>query len=419
MEEQIGNHGVKIKMTGFWRFVVASFCLVCVFLTGGCASKKIIVDGSIPDFGRFDDDAKSQRSMRIIFVGGPITWGANASTRETTSYKARLQEWFAKRYPGTPIEYQMVVLPGGSKQCLFELDTHVINQAPDLVFLELTAEDNPEGTDREGLVAYEVILRKLIRKGIPAVAIMAGHKNNFSPEWKLGGPNRVRDHAEMGRLYKVPTANTFPVMEAMFEHGTSVREDIWPENFLFPNDSGHQIIFEETRKVLEQALEERVISFSPLNPVFAHLFARYMQLEAGKLPLDDGWHSETAFSIAEGLPGGPTRLVASASQTGAPPAPLQFNFSGTMVSISGEGDEDGLDYEVMIDGRSIPYYENKVMHSEWPTSTTRFGGGKLPFWRELSDGLLPGKHVLTITPVFPDNKTTGQLRIEKIMFAGE
>ena len=98
--------------------------------------------------------------------------------------------------------------------------------------------------------------------------------------------------------------------------------------------------------------------------------------------------------------------------------PLKVEFTGTLVGVLGEGDQNAPGFRVYIDAQPLLYQPQpkEPAVEVWPFDTRCFGGGRLLMWRLLSAQLPAGKHTLEIVPVVSSN---GQLRIESICVAGE
>lgn len=373
-------------------------------------------------FAHFDRQARAGYSMSVVFFGGSLSWGDGASDPERTSFRALMQSHLQQKYPKAHFAFYDAAIGGtGSKLGMFRVDRDVLSHKPDLVFLDFTIEDNLRGTDRETLASYERILRELITAGVPVVQILAGTKEYFGPDWKHLGPQRFRDHLEMGDLYRTGIGNSFPLIQRYLSRERRNREKIWPQNETNPNDIGHQFIFEAARDGLDQAIREKRLCNLPQNAVFADEHTNRFQFFPATFPLPLGWQraktlrpAMTAVEISNGWMN--EVALFDAKERGIV-QPIHLKFNGTFLGILGEADRHGLGFRLVIDGETMPHAA-KPKSEIWPTSTIPFGGNERFFWYEISDHLKPGRHTVEIWPVIPDNMEQGQLRIESICVAG-
>ncbi|MEP6663101.1 MAG: GDSL-type esterase/lipase family protein [Verrucomicrobiota bacterium] len=399
---------MKIKCFSI-RFLLALFAFVWV--SPSWAREKI----SFPSFATFDRQAVRGGHLSIVFLGGSLTLGEGASQPERTSFRTLLEDYFQEKYPRAKFSFRTVALAGmNSKRAMFRLKSDVLPQKPDLVFVDFTLEDQIDGTDRQSLAAYEWILRGLISRGIPVAQILAGNKGSFGADWKHLGPQRFRDHLEMGRLYHTAVGNSFPVTQDFFQDKTRSRSEIWPAGDLYPGDLGHRFIFESMRAGLEKAIEQKRICALATDPVFAGEYRKQFEFFPAEAPLPDGWQVKPAQENREKeIRALPKNLAVCAAADAETAQSIRFNFSGTFVGISGEATENGMGFAVKIDGVT-KFYD--AFDEIWPTDSEH---GSKSFWYEISDQLEPGSHKIEIQPVFQDDIAQGDLRIESICVAGE
>ena len=90
-------------------------------------------------FKNFDERGKAGESLNVVFLGGSLTWGANATDPNKTSYRARMGRYLQERYPEAHVNVHDAAIGGtGSQLGMFRLDRDVLAHNPDLVFVELT-----------------------------------------------------------------------------------------------------------------------------------------------------------------------------------------------------------------------------------------------------------------------------------------
>lgn len=364
-------------------------------------------EGQLPSpasYADFDLRARAGEKLTIIFFGGALTWGDGASDPERTSFRALLKDYLKEKYPSAKFNFRDAAIGAtGSKLGMFRIGRDVLHHKPDLVFLDFTTEDKLYGTDRETLASYELILRDLIDNGIPVVQIVLGTKDYFGQAWTHLGPQRMRDHLEMGTLYHTAVGNSFPVIQNYLRSELHHLDEIWLPGEADPNDVGHRLIYEATRNGLEQAIREKRICNLPPEPVFADEYKNRFHFFPSTFPIPAGWRiAKTLRPNLEAVVmanGWKNEVVISEINERENVKPLKLNFNGTFLGILGEADEHGLGFKVWVDGKILPYQE--IPRDEvWPTSTIPYGGGERFFWHEVSDQLKPGRHRVEILPVF-------------------
>jgi len=382
--------------------------------------------GTSASFAEFDRRARAGEPLSVVFFGGSLTWGANASDPQRTSYRALMGQQLQRTYPKAPFTFTDAAIGGtGSKLGMFRLERDVLSRKPDLVFLEFTANDDLEGKDVETLAGYECLLRELIGRGIPVCQVFLGFKYNFGPDYHPEKLFRYRDHKKLAEAYHTAVGDAMPHVQKLIADGTHKLETIWPFDAAHPDDLGYQLFFEAVRDGFEQAVKDKRVCVAPEKPVFSDEYRARKRIRLVDQPIPEGWRRAKTFRTSLWFDGLSSRwmddVLTCDVKDKAAVKPIRMEFSGTMVGVFGEMDENGLSFRVLIDGKSVLYQENaKAEPTEsWPANTKRFGGGRLFFWRVLSEKLRPGKHALEIQPVFEEGAAKGQLRIESVCAAGK
>ena len=87
-----------------------------------------------------------------MFFGASLTWGANASDPNLTSYRALVGARLEKAYPKARFKFWDAAIGGtGSQLGVFRFERDVLRRKPDLVFLDFSANDdiNSDDSDEE------------------------------------------------------------------------------------------------------------------------------------------------------------------------------------------------------------------------------------------------------------------------------
>jgi hypothetical protein len=374
----------------------------------------------VASFADFNERANSARPVSVVFFGGALTWGEGASEPERTSFRALTENFLKSEYPKAKFSFYDAAIGGaGSKLGMFRVQSDVLARNPDLVFVDFALEDHIDGTDQQTLTSYERILRDIIAEGVPVVEILLGSRTNFAADWKFMGPERLRGYKEFGLLYHTAIANTFPVLQNYFKNGIHTRDEIWPHDDVNVNDLGHQLVFQAVRAAFKDAVNKKRRCNFPQYAVFADDYAKRTQFFLANSTLPDGWHVadslRSSFEPVKIANDWMKRVAVSGVADRESVQPIQLDFNGTFVGILGEADEHGLPFKVRIDGAPVMY---RPKEQNWPTSTAKLGGGDRFFWHEISDTLVPGRHLLEIEPVVSADDRKGELRIESICIAG-
>ena len=381
---------------------------------------------TVPGFAQFDRRGRAGEPLSVVFFGGSLTWGANASDPQTTSYRALMADYLRNRYPRAPFVFHDAAIGGtGSNLGMFRLERDVLSRKPDLVFLDFTANDGLESERRPPLASYEAILRELIGQGIPVVQVCLGFRYNFGEQYDLATVPRRRDHLLLAAAYGTGVGDAFPLVQARLTSGAERLERLWPFDAAHPDDCGYRLFFEAVRLGFDAAVSEDRVCRVPATPVFSSACQCRTRHRLVEHALPAGWTRQATYRTSLWFDGLSSRWMDDVAMCSAANAatiqPLRLEFAGTMVGVFGEADQDGLGFRVLIDGQPVPYQPsaNKPAVDVWSVNTRQFGTGRLFAWRVLADELKPGRHVLEIRPDIPPGTTNGQLRIESMCFAGE
>jgi len=392
-------------------------------------------------FAEFDRKARAGEPLSVVFFGGSLTFGANASNPETTSWRGLMMDYLIKKYPKAPFHFHDGAIGGtGSDLGQFRLQRDVLAKKPDLVFYDFTVNDGADGADIEKLASYEGILRKMIGAGIPVVQEFFTFKFYRAPEaYKL---QRYLDHKKLAEAYHTATGDVLASVSELVHSGKVSENDIWPADQAHPYDYGYTLFFEPVRDGLEKAIADGRVCVVPEKPVFSDKFNKTTRtvLVDGTLP--KGWRRATAFRTSLWYDGLPSRWMTDMAVAGGKAKdqkqavtdiePLKVEFTGTFVGIFGEKAGNGLSFNVKIDGKPVLYeIKNKDVvtgqmvsqyFEAWPNNTARFAPDKsshLFSWISIANQLAPGKHTLEIEPILNPDNPDGELHIESVCTAGE
>lgn len=374
----------------------------------------------------FAGKAEKREPLSVVFFGGSLTFGANASDPNTTSYRGLMMRWLREKYPNTPITFHDAAIGGtGSQLGMFRLERDVLAHKPDLVFLDFTVNDGAEETDIESLASYERIVRELLRADtavMPVLMLFKWHAEKADDPL----PPRHTEHLKLADHYALPAADVLSGIRQKVKSGVKPA-DLWNVgDGAHPGDEGYQLFFEVVRDSFEQAIAKPVAPVMPPQSLFEDFYPKRTRTFLTE-SLPSGWTREKTRRTSLWFDGLASRWmgdVATISANGNVPI-LKTTFRGSMVGIFGERDGLTPPIRVWIDGKPILAPKNSKGSAEdlWKLDTSRFappkkGSGNLFLWQSLAKGLSEGEHTLWIEPVFDEGSKDSQLRIESVCSAG-
>lgn len=373
-------------------------------------------------FARFDDRAQRGEALSVVFFGGSLTWGANASDPNRSSWRALMGDYLRQRYPRAPFVCHDAAIGGtGSDLGLFRLDRDVLAHKPDLVFLDFTANDDLYSADERRLATYEEILRTMVTQGIPVVQVFLGFSWDFGPKYSLDKLPRRQAHLRLAAAYHTSVADAFPYVQQQIVSGATSVKELWAIDGVHPDDAGYRLFFDVARDAYDQAVRERRVCVAPPQPVYPRAFPRHERRRLADGPLPEGWQRAKTYRTSMWFDGLTSRWMGDVAmveaKAGQAVPPLRLEFEGSLLGLFGEGDDKSLGFRAVVDGQPLTH-PKLAPEGVWPTDTNRSGKGRLFFWRLLSDKLPPGRHVLELQPVLAEGAASGQLRLESLCTAG-
>ncbi len=151
---------------------------------------------------------KNDKKLTVAYLGGSITAGAGATNHNATSWRALTTKWLSENFPDSQItEINMGIGSVGSLLPVFYLDDYVINEIPDLVFIETAVNDYLQHyTAEEISVYYESIIRKLLNAN-PYCEIVAIYTINDVLSVSAEYYTEALSQDSVAAYYGIPSAN--------------------------------------------------------------------------------------------------------------------------------------------------------------------------------------------------------------------
>ena len=393
-----------------------------------------------PAFRDFDRRAAAGERLSVVFFGASLTWGANATDPNLTSYRARLAERFKERYPKANFNFFDAAIGGtGSQLGVFRLDRDVLRRQPDLVFLDFSANDGINSADPESNASYESLVRRIIRDGrCPVVPAIFPFKRDATAAGTSGMTRRAA-HLALAKAYHTVAADVIAFAQSRIESGEVSADDLWNTDAVHPGDSGYQLFADVAWQAYLDGVKEAAVCACPDQMLYADTYMRQARVRLSSLfatnGLPAGWRGGAPSLTAAWHDGLMSRwlddvVIASNRQTAggadgkegvrpAAPARLAARFSGAMVLLFGEETMQSGRYRVFIDGKAVarPAQGGKGTTDLCDASARRFGGNR-QHAQTIATGLATNvEHSLEIEPVLSADGEQ-ELRLESICVAG-
>jgi lysophospholipase L1-like esterase len=377
---------------------------------------------SIADFHK---RATAGEKLNVVFLGGSLTWGANASDPNQTSYRALMGKYLIEKYPKAHITNHDAAIGGtGSNLGIFRLERDVFAKQPDLVFLDFTINDGISNADTLSLEIYESLLRMMLEKNIPVVQVMLSCYGQLGKHFDLKKVPRYNDHMTIAKAYNTGVGDTLLYIQNEYKTKKLDLDEVWSigRDKTHPDDAGYRLYFEAVRDGYEAAVKDKRVTVIPEKPVFGDGYMnpkRNILVDMKIYP--KGWQREKTYRTSLWFDGLSSRwmgdVLAASAKRRKTTEPLVFDFEGTLVGLFGEYNGQSVPFRVYIDDKLIQSNGSEF----WERNTSRFsssGGGNLFAWTVLANDLTPGKHTLKIEPIFMPSDKEGELHIESICVAG-
>jgi lysophospholipase L1-like esterase len=391
-----------------------------------------------PSFGDFDRRARDGERLNVVFFGASLTWGANASDPQLTSYRALVGQRLEAAYPKAHFKFYDAAIGGtGSQLGVFRLQRDVLARRPNLVFLDFSANDDIYSANPETLASYESIVRRLIADGCAPVVIAI-----FPFMWNVAagstdGMKRREAHRQIAAAYNVPAGDAIALAIERVKAKAITLERMWPVDGVHPCDEGYAVFADAAWAAFQDGLARRLVGAPPEKMLYAPTYLKNARVRISTLtPLPKGWRvgrpnvvsayfdmlmsrwldDETIASrFAEVEKAG--RKEKAAQEVGR----LRAKFSGTMVMVYGESTPASAKFRAWIDGKAVEHKpdKDKPPVDFWDAAQlAKMVKGNTFLATVIAEGLDGSvEHTLEIEPLFND-ETDQELRLESLCVAG-
>jgi lysophospholipase L1-like esterase len=359
------------------------------------------------DFSAFDKKARDGENLRVVFLGGSLTWGAQSTNPMETSYRAIVGKRLEETYPKSHFEFWDAAIGGtGSQLAAFRLERDVLAQKPDLVFLDFTVNDGCYSEPTPAVLAsYEALMRRLVQANIPVVEVILPAKRDV----EANPPARPLDprHKEIAAAYGLPVADAVALVQQRVAEGKTTPDKLWdlPEDQTHPGNAGYALYAEAAWQAFQQAVSGNQVCRLPEKMLHADTYMTVNRfLLAAASPLPEGWKLGKPHRNAVAFDFVCSRWMDDIAIAGSGAAPLRLKVRAADVMLFGEMTSKSGSYEVRVDG------------GKPKTCSAKCADGNMRLVEMIAQGLDPAKeHEIEITPVLQPGE---ELRLDSVCAAG-
>ncbi len=358
------------------------------------------------DFFEFDQKARNGASLSVVFLGGSLTWGAQATNPQETSYRALIGKRLEASYPKTRFQFWDAAIGGtGSQLAAFRLERDVLSRRPDLVFLDFTINDNPYPEPDAGrLAAYESLVHRLVQAGIPVVQVILPAKRDVEAD----PPERPLDvkHKEIASDYGLPMADAVALAKKRVAEGKVTPDQLWdlPEDRTHPGDAGYALYAEAVWDAFQQAISGNKRCHIPKRMRYAETYLNINRYRLAPSDLPGGWHMGKPHRNAVAYDFVCSRWMDELAVATKGADVLRLKVRAEAVMIFGEQTKKSGSYLVSIDKGEAKIYSAACAE------------GNMRLVQVIAEGLDPEReHEIEISPIL---KSDEELRIESVCLAG-
>ena len=362
------------------------------------------------DFSAFDQRAQNGESLNVVFLGGSLTWGAQATDPLQTSYRALVSRRLEERHPAARFRFWDAAIGGtGSQLAAFRLERDVLARKPDLVFLDFTVNDDPFAVPQaDRLASYESLVRRLVAGGVPVLQMILPVKSDVQSKPR---PRPLdAEHKAIARAYGLPTADAVALAQAKVAAGETTPDLLWdlPEDATHPGDAGYALYAEAAWETYKHAVAEKIVCRAPEKMLHADTYMSVNRARVSGLGAPPaGWHVGKPHRNAVAFDFVMSRWADDMTIAQGPQAaPLRLKIRGVNVLLFGDGTPRSGRYEVRVNGGQPTLYDMGVNAKNGNFRHVQF----------IARNLAPDtEHLVEITPLLTDGQ---ELQLESVCVAG-
>lgn len=194
------------------------------------------------------------KKLTVVYFGGSVTQGYKSGFGGWRGLSGR---WFTENFPKAQVSLINAGLgESGTFMGTYRVQSDVIAQKPDLVFVEYAINDRYKGSTKEqAALQYETVIRE-IKQALPDCDIITLLvTDNAAAESLPALYPTAAGHAEIAEKYNIPVIN---VGAALINHMTDYKNETeWNTYFwdtVHPKDEGYKVYFECLKEYLSNML---------------------------------------------------------------------------------------------------------------------------------------------------------------------
>ena len=381
----------------------------------------------------FCERAKKGDRLTVALLGGSLSWGANATDPNKTSWRALIWRRLEERYPDAHFKFVDAAIGGtGSGLGIFRLERDVIPYKPDIVFVDWLVNDGERKADDDSSCSYEGIIRHLMERlpGCVPVQVMLPTRGTIE-EPDASKLVRWDEQKRIGAAYGLACADVLGEMRRRHAAGEADLDRMWPAwpallgDTTHPHDYGYSVYADIIWDQIFETPSDKSPTMSDewlFAPKYRHVVRENV---AAWKDLPKGWHNDVCYVRA-----GTFDFLCSRWQDGLAVAancafnpktlkrelvpgdvePLRTKFRGEVLMLYGESAEWSPKCEVFVDGKRVAERD-----------TADFGRMFAPtaylVWKIGVSFDADAEHTLEIRPVFADGEPQ-EFRLGSICVAG-
>ena len=381
----------------------------------------------------FCERAEKGGRLTVAFLGGSLSWGANATDPNRASWRAKVGEKLERRYPDAHFKFVDAAIGGTDSQLgIFRLERDVIAYKPDLVFVEWLVNDGTRSAGDNRSCSYEGIIRHLLERlprCVPVQVLLPVRAT--IEEQDAAKLLRWDEQRRTGAAYGLVCADVLGVMRRRYADGKADLDRMWPAligDNVHPHDFGYGVyadIIWEKAFANPSSQSPKLTAEWLFAPKYRHV-VRENVAEWKKMPR--GWRRDFCSMRAETFD-----FLCSRWQDGLAVAancaynprtrkrellpdavvePLRAVFQGEVLFIYGETTGQSSRCEVYVDGVRVAQRDTGKMFGTVPVPSSAYLD-----WQVGSDFDADREHALEIRPVFDDGEPQ-EFRLGSICVAG-
>lgn len=393
-----------------------------------------VQSASAASVASFCERAEKGERLTVAFLGGSLSWGANASDPNRTSWRTLIGRRLEERYPDAHFKFVDAAIGGTSSGLgVFRLERDVIAYRPDIVFVEWLVNDGERKADDNSSCSYEGIIRHLLERlsGCVPVQVMLPQRATIE-EPDASKLVRWDEQKRTGAAYGLVCADVLGEMRRRHAAGAADLDRMWPAwpallgDTTHPHDFGYSVYAD----IIWDQVFAKPSAKSPSLPeewLFAPKYRHVVRENVAKWKdLPKGWHRDVCYVRAgtfdflcsrwqDGLAVAANCVFNQKTKKrefapGAVVEPLRATFRGEVLLLYGESAEWSPKCEVFVDGKRVAERD-----------TAAFGRMFAPtaylVWQVGAGFDADAEHALEIRPVFADGEPQ-EFRLGSICVAG-